>query len=86
MVKRTRIYDYKRSVQLRSNKLYVLQAQEAEDSKSPFEGIKGQNILSQFCTFPDSILIDSMHLFGIVKHFLFLWFNSKNSHEAYYLG
>jgi len=86
MIGITRIYVYKRSVQLRSNLLYSIQAKKAQVSKLPFEGIKGQNFLSQFCSFPDSILIDTMHLFGVVKHFLSLWFNPKNSSEEYYLG
>ena len=86
IIKKTRIYPYKRNVLLRSNLLYKKQAQSAENSKKACEGIKGENFLPQFCEFPDSILIDSMHLFGIVKHFLTLWFDSKNSDKLYYLG
>ena len=86
MIKRTRIYAYKKDVQLRSNALYSIQAQTAEHSKVSFEGIKGDNLLSQFCEFPNAVLIDSMHLFGIVKRFLFLWFDSKNSETSFYMG
>ena len=84
--KRSRIYEYNPNVQLRSNELYLRQVRESEKSGQPFEGIKGENFLSSFCLFPDSVLIDSMHLLGVVKQLLFLWFESKNSDSEFYLG
>ena len=54
-----------RNVQLRSNTLYRKQAREAETSGTEFEGIKGENFLSNFCSITDYILIDSMHLLGV---------------------
>ena len=84
--KKARTYPYKRDVQLRSHIVYRKQAREAEISGAVFEGIKGENFLSNFCSIPDSILIDSMHLLGIVKQMLFMMFDSKNSSEAYYIG
>jgi hypothetical protein len=83
---RTRIYPYKHDVQLRSSNLYRKQAHEAEILGTPFEGIKGENFLSKFCVFPDSILTDSMHLLGLVKRLLFLMFDSKNSKQSFYIG
>ena len=84
--KRTRIYRYRHDVQLRSTILYRRQAREAENIGEPFEGIKGENFLSKFCLFPESVLIDSMHLLGLVKQLLFLMFDSKNSKKPFYLG
>ena len=85
-LRRSRIYEYKPGVQLRSNELYLRQVREAEKSGQPFEGFKGENFLSSFCSFPDSVLIDSMHLLGVVKQLLCLWFDSKNSDYMFYLG
>ena len=86
MIKRTRIYPYNKDAQLRTNSLYKLQTLTASKSNESCEGIKGENLLSQFCEFPNAILIDSMHLFGIVKRLLFLWFDSKNSESSFYMG
>ncbi len=85
-LKRSRIYEYKPNVQLRTNDLYLRQVCEAVKIGKSFEGIKGENILSTFCSFPDSVLIDSMHLLGVVKQLLSLWFDSKNSDNEFYLG
>ena len=73
-------------VQLRSTILYRKQAREAENLGEPFEGIKGENYLSKFCLFPESVLIDSMHFLGLVKQLLFLMFDSKNCKKPFYLG
>jgi hypothetical protein len=57
-------------------------------SSEPHKGIKGQSELSKVLTFPDDLLIDSMHLLylGVFKMLFKKWFDSKNCREEFYIG
>eukprot|EP00733_Pompholyxophrys_punicea_P001623 Pompholyxophrys_punicea_v1_NODE_878_length_1176_cov_22.534344.p1 type:complete len:274 gc:universal NODE_878_length_1176_cov_22.534344:837-16(-) len=65
---------------------------EAIETRQPSFGVKGSTILSQI-DLPtgkyDSVEqtgVDYMHLMGIIKRLLSLWFDSKYSRQPWYLG
>ncbi len=49
---------------------------------------KGKPFLNYFINFPDQVLLDYMHVCvrGPQERLLYIWFNSKNRQENYYLG
>ena len=94
--KKARIYQYKRQVQLCSAALYkkqvkkieVLKLSEKKRKVMHFEGIKGKCWFAKYCSLTEAVVIDFMHLLGLVKQMLGLLFDSKHAktNKHYYLG
>jgi hypothetical protein len=88
--KRTTIYPLlKESIKIRTNKLYALQANEADNTGNVVAGIKGSTYLSNWITIPDSVLFDYMHLclIGTFKSLIMSFFKSNNhARKEFYLG
>ena len=63
-------------------------ANEAERTRKPVFGVKGQSVLSPHLNILKSIPIDYMHavLEGVTKSLLTFWFDSKNHTKNFYLG
>ena len=92
--KKARLYQYKRYVQLRSAELYKAQVKKvrlkklANKTVTHFEGIKGKCWFAKYCSLTEALVIDFMHLLGLVKQKLGLLFDSKyaRTNKNYYLG
>lgn len=68
-VSRRMIFPFQNTIKLRNNKEYIHCAKIAEESQTPYFGVKGSCLLSEFLSIPESLLIDYMHqcLLGVGK-------------------
>ena len=90
--RKARFYEYKPTVELRSAQLYKKQVRKIRIAKlglkkvNHYKGFKGKSWFSKYCSLTEALVIDFMHLLGLVKHMLGLLFDSKNSKTGHYLG
>lgn len=73
---KTHLYSYIRHAKLRTHSRYKAQVKQARILKlgskaiTNYKGIKGKCWFSKFCSLPDAIATDFMHLLGLVKQLL----------------
>lgn len=84
------IYPNLRGVSLRTNEIYLKQADESEENikKVKENGIKGTTYISNWLNIPEFVMLDYMHLsiIGLFKRILNDLFDSANYQQEFYLG
>lgn len=86
-----RSYPYDETVQVaRSKEMFEDDAEQAELSKSPVNGVKGKSLLSSLPVFDIvfGFVPEYMHsvLLGVSKQLMLLWMDPDNSSKEWYLG